>query len=66
MENSRVQYGSSRKRINLGNIIGDPFALATISIAAVSAHTYLADSSILARFENQLDGTKVTMKLQWS
>ena len=35
MENSRVQYGSSRKRVSLGNIIGDPFALATISISAV-------------------------------
>lgn len=34
MENSRAQYG--RKRINMGNIIGDPFALATISISAVS------------------------------
>jgi len=28
------QYG--RKGIHMGNIIGDPFALATISIAAVS------------------------------
>jgi SHO1 osmosensor len=36
MENSRVQYGSGRKRVSIGNIIGDPFALATISIAAVS------------------------------
>jgi len=35
MEQSRVQYGS-RKGINMSNIIGDPFALATISIAAVS------------------------------
>ncbi|KAH8908125.1 hypothetical protein BR93DRAFT_927161 [Coniochaeta sp. PMI_546] len=35
MENSRVQYGSGRKRVSIGNIIGDPFALATISIAAV-------------------------------
>jgi len=34
MENSRAQYG--RKRMNMGNIIGDPFALATISISAVS------------------------------
>ncbi|KAK3934909.1 high osmolarity signaling protein SHO1 [Diplogelasinospora grovesii] len=34
MENSRVQYG--RKGINLGNIVGDPFALATISIAALA------------------------------
>jgi SHO1 osmosensor len=36
MENSRVQYGSGRKRLSLGNIIGDPFALATISIAALA------------------------------
>ncbi|KAB5528962.1 high osmolarity signaling protein SHO1 [Coniochaeta sp. 2T2.1] len=36
MENSRVQYGSGHKRVSLGNIIGDPFALATISIAALA------------------------------
>lgn len=35
MEGSRAQYG--RKGINIGNLIGDPFALATISIAAVGA-----------------------------
>jgi hypothetical protein len=34
MEYSRAQYG--RKRMSLGNIIGDPFALATLSIATVS------------------------------
>ncbi len=34
MENSRGSYG--RKGINMGNIIGDPFALATVSIAGVS------------------------------
>lgn len=34
MEQSRVQYGR-RNGISLGNIIGDPFALATISISAV-------------------------------
>ncbi|KAK1758017.1 hypothetical protein QBC47DRAFT_132207 [Echria macrotheca] len=34
MENSRAQYG--RKRMSLGNVIGDPFALATISIAALA------------------------------
>jgi SHO1 osmosensor len=34
MEHSRVQYGS-RKGISMGNIIGDPFALATISISVV-------------------------------
>jgi len=34
MEHSRVQY-SSRKGISMGNIIGDPFALATISISLV-------------------------------
>lgn len=33
MEYSRAQYG--RKRVSIGNIIGDPFALATLSIAAV-------------------------------
>ncbi|KAK3290253.1 high osmolarity signaling protein SHO1 [Chaetomium fimeti] len=34
MEYSRPQYG--RKRISGGNIIGDPFALATISIASLA------------------------------
>ncbi|KAK2074983.1 hypothetical protein P8C59_009148 [Phyllachora maydis] len=34
MEGSRAQYG--RKGINIGNLIGDPFALATISIAALA------------------------------
>ena len=34
MENSR--YASGRRGISIGNIIGDPFALATISISAVS------------------------------
>ncbi|KAK3311675.1 high osmolarity signaling protein SHO1 [Chaetomium strumarium] len=34
MEYSRAQYG--RKRMSIGNIIGDPFALATISIAALA------------------------------
>lgn len=33
MDQSRMGYG--RKGINMGNIIGDPFALATISIAMV-------------------------------
>ncbi|KAH8879364.1 high osmolarity signaling protein [Thozetella sp. PMI_491] len=35
MENSRVQYGR-RGGINIGNIVGDPFALATISISALA------------------------------
>ncbi|KAF6817681.1 SH3 domain-containing protein [Colletotrichum musicola] len=34
MEQSRVQYG--KKSINLGNIIGDPFALATVSISLLA------------------------------
>ncbi|KAI1823757.1 hypothetical protein F4861DRAFT_307610 [Xylaria intraflava] len=34
MEQSRAGYG--RKRMSLGNVIGDPFALATISIASLS------------------------------
>lgn len=36
MENSRGQYGGGRKGVSLGNVIGDPFALATISIAALA------------------------------
>lgn len=38
MEHSRVQYG--RKSVSLGNIIGDPFALATISISMVSRRLF--------------------------
>ncbi|KAI1493352.1 osmosensor protein [Biscogniauxia mediterranea] len=34
MENPRASYG--RKGINMGNIIGDPFALATVSIAGLA------------------------------
>ncbi|KAI0204196.1 hypothetical protein F4808DRAFT_457296 [Astrocystis sublimbata] len=34
MEQSRAGYG--RKRLSMGNVIGDPFALATISIAALA------------------------------
>ncbi|CAN8100513.1 unnamed protein product [Discula destructiva] len=34
MENSRQQYG--RRGVNMGNIIGDPFALATLSISALA------------------------------
>ena len=43
MENSRYggyNNGGGRKGISLGNIIGDPFALATISISAVSLHIH--------------------------
>jgi len=34
MEHSRTQYG--RQGIRMANIVGDPFALATVSISAVS------------------------------
>jgi hypothetical protein len=54
MENSRVQYGSGRKRVSLGNIIGDPFALATISIAAVSRNF-----PVLVERERLHHGTRV-------
>lgn len=37
MEHGRNSY--RRKGIDMGNIIGDPFALATTSIATVSFHT---------------------------
>ncbi|OTA98942.1 hypothetical protein M426DRAFT_68746 [Hypoxylon sp. CI-4A] len=36
MEHSRASYGRGRKGINMSNIIGDPFALATISIAGLA------------------------------
>ncbi|TLD22155.1 hypothetical protein PspLS_08265 [Pyricularia sp. CBS 133598] len=36
MEHSRGQYGGGRKGMSLGNVIGDPFALATISIAGLA------------------------------
>lgn len=32
-----MNYGGGRRGVNTGNIVGDPFALATISISAVSA-----------------------------
>ena len=38
MDQSRMGYGG-RRGIKLGNIIGDPFALATISIALVCHFT---------------------------
>ncbi|GAB7357322.1 hypothetical protein MBLNU459_g8282t1 [Dothideomycetes sp. NU459] len=34
--NRRDTYGAGRKRFSLGNIAGDPFALATISIAVIA------------------------------
>ena len=34
--NNGARYGNA-KRFNMGNIVGDPFALATIGIAIVSA-----------------------------
>jgi hypothetical protein len=46
MEHSRPQY--ARKGVNMGNIIGDPFALATISISAVSAPLILAKHRTIA------------------
>jgi SHO1 osmosensor len=38
MENSRVQYGGGSRgsKIDIGNVIGDPFALATLSISALA------------------------------
>lgn len=45
MEHSRA-YG--RKRMSLGNILGDPFALATISISIVCAILFYPSSIIPA------------------
>ncbi|KAJ9155420.1 High osmolarity signaling protein SHO1 [Pleurostoma richardsiae] len=49
MEHSRVQYG--RRGISVGNIVGDPFALATISISAL-AWIISFISSIVAQVQN--------------
>ncbi|KAH9895333.1 hypothetical protein F4778DRAFT_772248 [Xylariomycetidae sp. FL2044] len=36
MEQSRTSYGRGPKGISIGNVVGDPFALATISISALA------------------------------
>ena len=33
-----ARYSGSNKKFDLGNIVGDPFSLATIAIATVSGH----------------------------
>ncbi|KAJ4298342.1 Transmembrane osmosensor [Collariella sp. IMI 366227] len=52
MEYSRPQYG--RRRVNVGNIIGDPFALATLSIALL-AWIISFISTILANVQVPID-----------
>ncbi|KAK3331446.1 high osmolarity signaling protein SHO1 [Apodospora peruviana] len=51
MENSRAQYG--RKGMRMGNIIGDPFALATLSISAL-AWVIVFFASIFAQVRGSL------------
>lgn len=53
METSRAQYGG-RRGISMGNIIGDPFALATLSISTLALIIAFI-SSIIAQIETKSD-----------
>ncbi|KAI1171305.1 hypothetical protein F4777DRAFT_583059 [Nemania sp. FL0916] len=63
MEQSRAGYG--RKRISMGNVIGDPFALATISIAALSWLIALVGSIIGQINEDPNDRQNLFPKFVW-
>jgi SHO1 osmosensor len=62
MEQSRAGYG--RKRMSLGNVIGDPFALATISIAALSWLISLV-GAVIAQINSPNDPLKAFPKFVW-
>ncbi|KAI1810832.1 hypothetical protein GGS20DRAFT_589161 [Poronia punctata] len=63
MEQSRSGYG--RKRMSLGNLIGDPFALATVSIAALSWVISLIGSIISRVNANAKDAVEPFPTFPW-
>ncbi|CAM1506324.1 Fc.00g059650.m01.CDS01 [Cosmosporella sp. VM-42] len=64
MDNSRAMYGGRRKGIQMANILGDPFALATISIG-ILAWFIAFISSIIGRLADTPDGENAFPTFVW-